>query len=91
MATTLHPDPHLLAPSRATKPNRAPHHRSPRLRALHAADLVRLLARTHLHTPSPQGGIFATKILVFNSLRCATVCKIFITNELRAKYLVSIS
>ena len=34
----------------------------------------------------PPGGYFARKILILDDLEKATICKIFITNELRPKY-----
>jgi hypothetical protein len=36
-------------------------------------------------------GYFGRKVLVFNGLQRGSVCKIFNTNELCAKYLLSIS
>jgi hypothetical protein len=41
--------------------------------------------------PPPFGGYFGRKILAFNDLQRVSVCKIFITNGLQLKYLLSIS
>jgi hypothetical protein len=41
--------------------------------------------------PPPPSGYFGRKILVFSNLHRVGVCKIFITDGLRAKYLKSIS
>jgi len=41
--------------------------------------------------PPPPGGYFGRKVFVFNSLPGVSVCKIFKTNELPAKYSIETS
>jgi hypothetical protein len=46
---------------------------------------------TLVRYPLPPGGYFGRKVLVFSGLQRGSGCKIFITNELRLKYLLSTS